>query len=567
LGISGITWQTDPRGIPLGCTGLELSPRDMAKLGYLYLNRGQWNGAQIVPAAWIEQSTTKHIETKGLMNEAEDDGYGYFWWMDAYGGYSAHGFGGQYIFVVPRLNLVAVFTGGLADPDFPTPRKLMETFILPAVKSAGPLPASPATGDLQEYVEQIKNPASQPVAPLPEIAKQISGQTYQITDSPSPYIQAVTLTFAEEPGLYKSEATWLDVKYNVKGGLDNRFYLNEASENGHIIALKGYWHDDKTFVETVKDFLYIETVTQKYTFEGDKLIMDINSSMGYSFQMLGEMIETDETDAAAAASTRIAEIDGMVQVYVPAGEFSMGDTDAAAVAECTRYQYDCMPGFFLDNEPPHTVALDAFWLDKTEVTNGMYALCVEAGACQPPAQTNSWTNAEYFGNPEFDNYPVIYVSWDDAHTYCAWAGRRLPSEAEWEKAARGTDGRQYPWGNEPVAGPRANFADKNFPYSNNYPQEDDGYRDVAPVGSYPAGASPYGALDMAGNVHEWVSSLYKSYPYQADDGREAVTAPGDRATRGNACDSAAYQMRAGYRSAMAPDFRADYLGFRCAGSP
>jgi len=102
LSISEITWQTDPRGIPLGCTGLELSPRDMAKLGYLYLNHGQWEGEQIVPADWVEKSTTKHMETKGLMNEAEDDGYGYFWWIDEYGGYSAHGFGGQYIFVVPN---------------------------------------------------------------------------------------------------------------------------------------------------------------------------------------------------------------------------------------------------------------------------------------------------------------------------------------------------------------------------------------------------------------------------------------------------------------------------------
>jgi CubicO group peptidase (beta-lactamase class C family) len=287
LGISGITWQTDPRGIPLGCTGLELSPRDMAKLGYLYLNRGQWNGAQIVPAAWIEQSTTKHIETKGLMNEAEDDGYGYFWWMDAYGGYSAHGFGGQYIFVVPRLNLVAVFTGGLADPDFPTPRKLIETFILPAVKSAGPLPASPATSDLQEYLEQIKNPAPQPVAPLPEIAKQISGQTYKIIGSPDSYIQAITLNFKEGQNLYELEAMRLGEKYEVRGGLD-RFYVN-GPENGHVIALKGYWQDENTFVETLKDFDYIETITQKYTFAGNTLSMDISASTGYSLQLKGKV--------------------------------------------------------------------------------------------------------------------------------------------------------------------------------------------------------------------------------------------------------------------------------------
>jgi CubicO group peptidase (beta-lactamase class C family) len=87
----------------------------MAKLGYLPHN-GQWNGKQIVPAEWVHASTTKHMETKGLMNAAEDDGYGYYWWIDSFGGYSAHGFGGQYVFVLPRLDMVVVFTGGLSDP-------------------------------------------------------------------------------------------------------------------------------------------------------------------------------------------------------------------------------------------------------------------------------------------------------------------------------------------------------------------------------------------------------------------------------------------------------------------
>jgi formylglycine-generating enzyme required for sulfatase activity len=522
-----------------------------------------------VPTAWVKKSTTKHIETKGLMNEAEDDGYGYYWWMDAYGGYSAHGYGGQYIFVVPDLDLVAVFTSGLADPMFPTPRKLMEAFILPAVTSTDPLPPSPASGDLQAHIEQLANPAAQPVPPLPDIAQQISGKTFQITESSAPYFETLTLTF-DEGNTYHSKfkLRWPDYVFDVTGGLDNRFAITEnAGGQGITVAFKGYWLDEKTFVETVKDFSQIATVTHQYTFDGDKVTVDVNSSMGDSLQMSGEMVETTETDSTAAGSTRVAEIDGMVQVYVPAGDFTMGDTDADAVADCERYRPDyCTPGSFINSEPPHTVSLDAFWMDQTEVTNGMYALCVDDSVCQPPSQTNSWTHDEYFGNPEFDTYPVIYVSWDDARTYCEWAGRRLPTEAEWAKAARGDDARMYPWGNEPVTGQRANYADKNFPYSNGDPEEDDGYKDVAPVGSYPAGASPYGALDMVGNAHEWTSSLYKPYPYQADDGREAVDAPGDRATRGNACDAASYQMRAGYRSALAPDRRADYLSFRCASS-
>jgi formylglycine-generating enzyme required for sulfatase activity/CubicO group peptidase (beta-lactamase class C family) len=574
LGITDITWETDPRGITLGCTGLALSPRDMARIGYLYLNRGRLNGVQIVPGQWVDQSTTKHMETKGLMNEAEDDGYGYLWWIDAFGGYSAHGAGGQYIFVIPGLDMVAVFTSGLANPDFPIPRTLMESFILPAATSTDPLPPSQATSDLQAYIGQIENPEPRPVPPLPETAKRISGQTFQITDSPSPYCETFSLTF-DGGNVYRSESLWPGgAVYVVMGGLDNRFYVNESAVGGQVtkIALKGYWQDEKTFVEYLKDLSQIDTVTHKYTFEGDKLTLAVDSSMGsYSFQMSGEMIsptaEPSDAGAISPGSTRVAEKDGMVQVYVPAGPFTMGDTDAAAVAECQRYRDDCLPGFSRDGEPPHTVTLDAFWIDRTEVTNGMYALCVEDGQCQPPSKTTSWTHDPYYGSADFDDYPVIYVSWDDARAYCEWAGRRLPTEAEWEKAARGTDGRQYPWGNDPITGQRANFADTNFPFSNNYPQEDDGYKDVAPVGSYPDGASPYGVLDMAGNIHEWVSSLYKPYPYQPDDGREDVSARGDRVVRGNACDSDTHYLRAAYRSALTADYRGDYVGFRCASSP
>ena len=296
LGISAITWQTDPRGIPLGCTGLELSPRDMAKLGYLYLNHGQWNGEQLVPAEWVEKSTTKHMETKGLMNAAEDDGYGYFWWIDGYGGYSAHGFGGQYIFVIPKLNLVAVFTAALPDPVFPTPRKLMEEFVLPAAQANEPLPPTQTTSDLQAYTVQLENPDPQPVAPLPDIAKRISGQTYHITESPGPFFQELILTFEEGQNLYKTESIWPDARYEILGGLDDRFYLNEAASDGQVIAAKGYWQDEKTFVETLKNLVYMETVTSKSTFEGNKLTLDISSTAGYSIQMLGEMTETTETD-------------------------------------------------------------------------------------------------------------------------------------------------------------------------------------------------------------------------------------------------------------------------------
>jgi CubicO group peptidase (beta-lactamase class C family) len=343
LEITDIAWETDPRGITLGCTGLVLSPRDMAKIGYLYLNRGQLNGEQIVPSGWIDQSTTKHIETKGLMNEAEDDGYGYLWWVDAFGGYSAHGSGGQYIFVVPDLEMVAVFTGGLADPDFPMPKKLMESFILPAATSTEPLPPSQAADGLHAHIEQIMHPEPWPVPPLPETAKRISGQTFQITASPSSYFRMISLTF-DGGNVYKSESTWPDGSvYVVMGGLDNRFHVSEGivvGERVTKIALKGYWQDERTFVESFKDFSQLDTITHQYTFEGDKLTIDVKSSMGSSFQMSGEMIgptaEPSDTGALSPGSTRVAEREGMVQVYVSAGPFTMGSTGAVALAECQK---------------------------------------------------------------------------------------------------------------------------------------------------------------------------------------------------------------------------------------
>jgi len=293
LGITGVTWETDPRGIPLGNTGLRLSSRDMAKLGYLYLNRGKWNGEQIVPAKWVDQSTTKHIETKGLMNAAEDDGYGYYWWIDAYGGYSAHGFGGQYIFVVPDLNMVAVFTSGLGDPDFPTPRKLMEEYILPAATSTRALPPSQAAIDLTAFIQRIANSDVQ-LTPLPAMAYQISSKTFQITKGSGIYFDKFTLFFDDGEDSYRSESTVRGEDYDLKGSLNNRFYVNEITQGSQVeqVALKGYWQDESTFVERGKNLYVIESVILTYTFDGNNVTIDAESSMGgYAFQMKGEMID------------------------------------------------------------------------------------------------------------------------------------------------------------------------------------------------------------------------------------------------------------------------------------
>jgi serine/threonine-protein kinase len=154
-----------------------------------------------------------------------------------------------------------------------------------------------------------------------------------------------------------------------------------------------------------------------------------------------------------------------------------------------------------------------FWMDKTEVTNAMYSLCVNSGYCSRPAKSTMYTLGQYYGEPTYANYPVVYVNYNQAKSYCEWAGRRLPTEAEWVAAAQGTDGRIFPWGNSVVDGTRANVCDTNCTLEELVKDGrqdtsiNDGYAYTAPVGSFPAGASPYGILDMAGNVWEWTSTI------------------------------------------------------------
>jgi CubicO group peptidase (beta-lactamase class C family) len=297
LGITNMTWQSDPQGITLGNTGLMLTPRDLAKIGYLYLHHGQWHDQQILPETWVELSTQKHIDTAGKMNAAENDGYGYFWWMNGFDGYAAHGFSGQYLFVMPSLDLIVVFTAGLKLPDFPKPDELVKTYILLAAQSATPLNPNPqASQALKMTSAQLENPEPKPVGALPETAKRISGKTFRITQDGSGgyFCKTVVLTFTDGDK-YTSESLWPDGKiYVVQGGLNNTFHINTIERNQQPVkvALKAYWQDEKTFIEYDKDFSQIDMAIHTYTFEGNKLTIAINSSMGaYSFQAVGEMVE------------------------------------------------------------------------------------------------------------------------------------------------------------------------------------------------------------------------------------------------------------------------------------
>lgn len=221
-----------------------------------------------------------------------------------------------------------------------------------------------------------------------------------------------------------------------------------------------------------------------------------------------------------------------------------------------------------DEKPPHIVKLNAFWIDQVEVTNGMFNLCVQAGVCRLPANTGSDNRIDYFNTSEFRDYPVVNVTWLDARTYCEWAGRRLPTEAEWERAARGDDMRTYPWGDEPPNAELVNF--------------NNSVGDTSRVGSYSLGASHFGALDMAGNVWEWVADYYAVdyYSESADAnpaGPEEMLGRTNRVIRGGSFQDSILNMRVANRGyaqgpdqssltspAAFPGISSVKIGFRCA---
>lgn len=229
--------------------------------------------------------------------------------------------------------------------------------------------------------------------------------------------------------------------------------------------------------------------------------------------------------------------DKTTMLYVPAGTFSMGGEKND------------------DEKPIHAVNLNAYYIDQFEVTNASYEKCVDAGVCSPPTKSNSSTRTAYYGNPQFDDYPVIYVNWSMAKTYCEWRDTRLPTEAEWEKAARGEDGRTYPWG-EGISCSKANY-------------ESGCVGDTTKVGSYLEGVSPYGLYDMTGNVWEWVNDWYSNSYYQISPSSNPLgpNTGQSRVLRGGSWNLNINNTRSAYRGGYDPAGSYNYFGFRCALTP
>lgn len=237
------------------------------------------------------------------------------------------------------------------------------------------------------------------------------------------------------------------------------------------------------------------------------------------------------------------------QVYVPAGSFAMGSEDG-------------LP----QERPVHEVILDGFWIDRTEVTNAQFAAFVADTGYETTAESegsgNDWQHPQGSSLEGLDNHPVVNVSWDEAQAYATWAGGRLPTEAEWEYAARGPGAFVYPWGNEFDG--RLNFCDRNCSRSWSNQDIGDGYAFTAPVGTYPDGASWVGALDMAENVWEWVNDWYKddSYGRSARENPIGPSSGSAKVLRGGAWDVDEIGAPAAYRFDDQPDHGNDTVGFR-----
>ena len=229
-----------------------------------------------------------------------------------------------------------------------------------------------------------------------------------------------------------------------------------------------------------------------------------------------------------------AQAAGQQMVRVPAGPLIMGSADGDA-----------------DERPPHKVQLEAFWLDRHEVTVAHYQRCIEAGVCRVPRGHDAGAV-----RTSKASLPVSGVTWYDARDYCRWIGKQLPTEAQWERAARGTDRRRYPWGNQLHCG-RANFG--NYAGAGRCAGKNPGR--LLPVGSRPGGISPVGAHDMAGNVWEWVADCYRPYP------GGSVTEKGGperKVVRGGSCCSYFVMPRSANRVGYAPGLSDGDIGFRCA---
>jgi formylglycine-generating enzyme required for sulfatase activity len=287
-------------------------------------------------------------------------------------------------------------------------------------------------------------------------------------------------------------------------------------------------------------------------------------------------IQITETPSAALTSepepaslpTEITDAKGVTMTLVSAGEFTMGYPANDAYRFCQTFQahltwngYPCKKEDYYREEPDHQVYLNNYYVDVYEVSNGEYKKCVDDGTCVQPISNSANRHSKYWNNDFYVDYPVVYVTWEMAKTYCEWRGARLLTEAEWEKAARGVNAFTYPWGK---FSPEYSVYDPSFYKNRATLSLNTGEQSTTPVNSNPSGLSPYGIYNMAGNAAEWVSDFYnETYYSQSPSANPPGPSFGDeRAVRGGSANS--FDVRTTSRDYLWPDEAKPYIGIRCA---
>ena len=273
---------------------------------------------------------------------------------------------------------------------------------------------------------------------------------------------------------------------------------------------------------------------QELVFDGANGSTSGGGSAGFNFLHFATPAPTitpTPTATPLPGTKRTSSIDGMESVFIPAGSFAMGVSGDAT------------------SGPSHKVTVSAFWINRTQVTNAMYALCVQAGVCQPPIRKA--INPHYY-DPKYADHPAVYIAWSLAEAYCEWTGGKLPTEAQWERAATNDGRRDFAWGNSL---PRPDLSTVN-----NF------FHTTTKVGSHPKGASPFGVLDMGSDVREWVWDWYDPYYYNHSPSVNP-TGPAhgkEKALRGASWEDDLSDAHATRRYGHDPDSAGDNRGFRCA---
>ncbi len=365
----------------------------------------------------------------------------------------------------------------------------------------------------------------------------------------------------------------------------------DGNEEIYLMNVDGTYHRRLTENEAYDDHADWSPDGSQITFISDRdgnrevFVMDMESKDSKQVTQTGIDIINDHprwkpVDQSASELPPIGEqdyalgdsyerpLDEMLMLYVPGGTFQMGSTEEdveSALSQCNEAEAAyCSRQFFNFEIPQHTVSLDSFWIDKTEVTNTQFQHCVDAGNCDAPVAC-TW-GAPDFNDPTKADNPVVCVSWDAAQSYCEWVGGRLPTESEWEYAARGEEGYSYPWGNS-FDSTLANHCDVNCEEYWADQEADDGYTFSAPVGTYPGSESWVGAVDMVGNVFEWVVDWFGEYSDEELTNPTGLGTGTYKVLRGGSYFYEQSRLRTASRDSIAPIEQDSTIGFRCVVAP